>query len=131
MQETDVTLIVALITAIAAILAPLATAIINRVSEYRLRTLELFFNEKAQAYKQYLDITSRFPPNPSSNDLQELNSAMNQATLYSSEDTSKMMALYVHYLMDTKNPDYDAIAKSHLAVCEAMQAELKNYKKHY
>ena len=45
-SKTDITIIVALITAIAAVLAPLITSIINQIGAHRLRVLELFLRKR-------------------------------------------------------------------------------------
>lgn len=130
-NKTDITIIVALITAFAAIIAPLITAIINHVSAYRLRTLELFFIEKSKAYHQYMNITSHFPINPTPEDIHTLYSALNQAVLYSSKDTAQVLNRYVYFLLDTYHSDNGVIAEMHLETIVAMQNELKKYKKHY
>ncbi len=123
----NVTVIVALITALAAIVAPVITQYITQRGAYRLKSLELFFAEKTRAYREYLEVTSQFPPEPKMADLMKLNNALNQAIVYSSRDTGKKMTQYVYLLKNTKSPDYDAIADVHLEVALAIRAELISY----
>lgn len=129
-SKTDITIIVALITAIAAILAPLITSVINQIGAHRLRALELFFEEKTKVYKQFLETTAQFPVFPTEDDVSKLNCALNLATLYSSRETGKAMSIYVHHLVNSKTQTTD-VGDAYLAVYHAMQNELKKYKKHY
>lgn len=130
-SRIDITVIVALITTLAAIIAPLITAIINHVSAYRLKTLELFFVEKVKAYHEYMDIASCFPINPTPDDMHKLFSTLNKAALYSSKDTVQQLNCYAYFLLDTDHSDKNAIAEANFATLQALQRELKKYKKHY
>ena len=123
----NVTVIVALITALAAIVAPVITQHIAQRGAYRLKSLELFFAEKAKVYREYLEVTSQFSPEPKMNDLMKLNNALNQALVYSSKDTGKKLTQYVYLLKNTEAPDYDAIADAHLEAALAIRAELISY----
>lgn len=91
----EATIIVSSITALAAIIAPVMTQLIARRGAYKLKTLELFFTEKAKAYREYIEVTATFPPKPTVEDLFRLNNVLNQAIVYSSEDTVKKLAKYV------------------------------------
>lgn len=123
----NVTIIVALITALAAIVAPVITQFIAQRGAYRLKSLELFFAEKAKVYRKYINVTSKFPPEPKLDDLMKLNNALNQALVYSSKDTGRKLTAYVFQLRKTKNPDLDAIAETHLEAFLAIHAELARY----
>lgn len=132
----NVTVIVALITALAAIVAPVITQIIAQRGAYRLKSLELFFTEKVKVYREYLEVTSQFSPEPKMEDLMKLNNALNQALMYSSKDTGRKLTNYVYLLKNTKSPDYDAIADAHLEASLAIWDELISYdcytkNKHY
>lgn len=85
----NVMVIVALITALATIVAPVITQFITQRGAYRLKSLELFFTEKARVYREFLEVTSQFSPEPKMTDLMKLNNALNQALVYSSSDTGK------------------------------------------
>lgn len=127
-MSTDSGMIAAWIAAVAAIAAPVITQLISQHGIYKSKTIELFFNAKADVYRNYVKITAQFPPFPSSEDLLRLNDCLNQAILYSSKDTSQKLALYVKFLQDQES-DMEALAEAHLNAMLAMQAELKKY--HY
>lgn len=124
-----ITAAASLITALAAISAPVIAQLISQHGAYKLKTIELFFEAKAKVFHDFVQVTSRFPPNPDYETLQKLNDSMNQALLYCSKDTGWKIALYVKYLKDSPGSDLDELADAHLNAILAMQGELKQYHK--
>ncbi len=123
----DVGVLVSMIAAIAAIIAPVLTAIITQRGARRIKQIEMFFLAKAQTYNAFLDVTSQFPPNPQYEDLRKLSLVFNQALLYSSRETGRKLALYVNFL---KNGDVsDAESAAYLDAVSALKAELIQYQK--
>lgn len=124
MNETTLSIITIAATGISAILAPVLSAFINARAQYRLKVLELFFNEKAEAYKNFLIVSSNYMKDPSNENAVSLNAATNKAILFSTLHTQKKIALYAQYLItDNKNfPDSNA------DVLLAMYADLRHFK---
>ena len=122
----DITLIVALITALAAIIAPVLTALITQHGEYRLKSLELFFNAKSKAYLELLDATSNFPKFPEESKIIELYALLNRAFLLSTENTRSKLSLYVKLLIES-SADSELLTLAYQDAVLAMQNELKDY----
>ena len=102
------TIIVALIAAISAILAPVITALIQQRSAYRLAAAEWFFKERASSYKELLsDAALLF----STIDTQAAISAFGQLILSSDLRTSSSQQL-------------KALSAARLNMMLAMQKEL-------
>lgn len=124
MNETTLSIITIAATGITAILAPVLSAFINARAQYRLKVLELFFNEKAEAYKNFLIVSSNYMKDPSNENAVSLNVATNKAILFSTSHTQEKIALYAqHLITDNKNfPD------SNTDVLLAMYADLRHFK---
>lgn len=125
----DPALIVALIAAIAAIVSPVVTQLISIRGSFRLKTVELFFNAKAEAFQNLLEVTSKYHPNPCPELLMQLESAMNQAFLYSSKGTQQKLALYIKLLKEFPNCDPGSYANASVEAILAMQSELQECRK--
>lgn len=123
----DLMVIVAMIAAISAIVAPVLTEVISRYNERKLKQLELFFTEKAKAYSNFIEVTSQLPGICGYEDLRRLSLAMNQAILYSSNDTAQKLALYVKFLKD--NDTSDAASVAYADAMSAPKHELQEYQK--
>lgn len=100
MSATQVTLLAAIIAAIAAIISPLLAAIINARHAYRLQTAELFFKAKIEAYKSFLSYTANFPLSPSTSEMQKLQEYASQSILLSSPHVQSCIAEYAQYLLN-------------------------------
>lgn len=134
----DITLIVALIassiTAISAIVAPVLTALITTRHEYKIKTIELFFHAKLNAYNKFIEVSSTLPSNPHEQDLQKLHNATAYASLLSSATTRSKISAYSYYLIQE---NFEQIDLAYESVILAMQDDLyefrgyrKNCKKH-
>lgn len=124
MNETILSIIAISATGISAVLAPVLSAFITTRAQYRLKVLELFFNEKAEAYKNFLIVSSSYMKDPSNENAVSLNAATSKAILFSTSHTQEKIALYAQYLItDSKNfPDSQA------AVLLAMYDDLRHFK---
>lgn len=124
-----VTLIVALITAIAAIVAPLIAAIINSRSAYKVKTAELYFMAKSDAYKAFLHSTSNVSglTFQNSETLRDVHETASVAQMYSSENTQKKIAEYclAWSSNDNRALSNQKLAAAHKAVILAMQQDLQ------
>ncbi|MBQ9269717.1 MAG: hypothetical protein IJ206_09405 [Oscillospiraceae bacterium] len=125
----DVTVIIALIAAISAIIAPVVTALINHRSAYRVKTTELYFVARADSFRRLLGVASHYPVRPSADDMQALQDASAGAMLFSSPDTQEKIALYVSKLMgnDYSSASISALSDAHKAAILAMQSDLRKY----
>ena len=52
-NNNDVALVVAIVTALAAIIAPLITSLIHSVTEFRLKKLELSYQERVKVFREF------------------------------------------------------------------------------
>lgn len=100
MTAIYITLLASIITAFSAIIAPVLTARINARSAYRLKTTELFFRAKSEAYKDFLSYASNFPPVPSPTEIQKLQEYTSQAILFSSPHVQNHISEYSQCLLN-------------------------------
>ena len=107
MTTTDVTLIVALIAAIAAIIAPLITTLLTTHSAYKLKTIDLLFNAKLDAYKQFANIAFSVKEDLLPDNLEELHKAWSYASLFSAPDTRRKLNQYYKRLLNSTDTDAD------------------------
>lgn len=133
----DTALLVALaglITAIAAIVAPVVTQFIAIRGSLRLKTVELFFRAKDEAYRNFLSIASQYIPNSDNDYFIKLESALSQALLYSSESTQQKLAQYLQLLREfsdmDKNAYTNAYADAYFNAVLAMRSELNKLGKY-
>lgn len=82
------------ITAVSAILAPVATALINQIGSFHLTKSKLLFSSKFDAYKDFIACAATFPNNSSDNEILELNKYALSAMLLSGEKTHEALAAY-------------------------------------
>lgn len=122
-------IIVALITALAAIIAPIITQLLARNGAYKLKELELFFLEKVKVYNEFINLSSTFPQNGSTEEAFKLVAAINRATLFSSEKTSRILSAYYAFLTGIAAHSQEDIAGARTAAISAMQEELRKYQK--
>lgn len=133
MTATYATLIAALIAAIAAIVSPLITTIITTRNSYKLKTIELLFSAKLDAYKQFANIAfstrSEFLPK----DREELHKAWSYASLFSSADTRpKLNKYYASVLNGYKTEaDLNELSNSISELIDAMQLDLCDFEQYY
>lgn len=129
------TLIVALIAAIAAIVAPLISALITTHSAYKLKTIDLLFNAKLDAYKEFTNVAFSIQSDPTIGKLQELHKAWSYASLFSSPSTRKKLNRYCKSVIPPFNgdvdEDLDELSTSLIIAIEAMHNELHNFKDYH
>ena len=128
-MSSDPAVIASSIAAIEAIVAPVITAFITQRSSYRLKTIELFFVAKSEAYEEVIRIASAFPDNPSKSDRIKLQDVICRAELYASRVTSKKLEMLASTLARTSTFDLDAYSSAWFAALSSMRQELAKY--HY
>lgn len=117
--------IAAIVAIIAAVVSPVLVALINQIGANMLKKKELFFDEKAKAYKNYIAITSTYKMSQQQSiDMLELHKANNIACLYSSKDTQAKLSLYSNLLINEPYNHKD-IGQANYEAIFAMQKELK------
>ena len=127
----DVTVIAALIAAIAAIVSPIITALITQRGSYRLKTVELFFSSKANAYKEVILTVSSFPNDPDDQDLIKLQDVISRAILFSSDDTASKLAAFGRRVVEgpISTEDLPAYSAEWYLALSAMKHEIVQYHK--
>ena len=83
----NATVIVALITAIAAILAPLITAVINNRYQLQIRKIELYEEKRIIAINQYVSLACKYLNHPSEHFKNELSESKQTIFLYAPKST--------------------------------------------
>lgn len=96
----DITVIVSLITALAAIFSPLLTAIVQRKFDLELKKIELIYSEKFQCYKNYAEKFGALLENPYVDACQDFISASYQAMLLSNHESKVEIAFLLELLKD-------------------------------
>lgn len=127
-----ITAIAALVTAIAAIIAPVITAIISQRGARKLKSIELFYTSKSEAYTQFLSAaTHHFLTSFNYDDAYALLNTSAAVLLYSSEDTQEKVNEYCRALV-AKEAGEDNSAELgvlHKEVILALQKEIQEFKK--
>lgn len=83
----NATIIVALITAIAAILAPLVTAVINNRYQLKIRKIELYEEKRIIAINQYVSLVCKYLDHPSGHFKNEFSQSKQTIFLYAPKST--------------------------------------------
>lgn len=123
----DITAIVALIAAISATISPVITTLITTHHDYKIKTIDLFFHAKLDAYHKFVEISSSLPPNLENEDLLKLHNASTYASLLSSETTRSKISAYSCSLIE-ENSTQTALAYSQAIL--AMQNDLYDFRKY-
>ncbi len=111
------------VTAVAAVLAPVASALITQIGSFNLEKSKLLFSSKFDAYKGFIACASLFPLNPSSEEMQELHKCISSAMLLSSVETHKALSIYSSLLLSADN-DIAALADAQRNAILSMKKEL-------
>lgn len=122
-HSVDLAVIVALITAIAAIISPILTEIISQHGARKRATIDYFLSGRAAAYKQFITSASELACSPSSDQLQTIRAAYCHAAVYSSESTRQKMSEYVYAVERWESTQ--EINESLSAVLDAIHAEIR------
>lgn len=123
---SSVTTLAALITASAAIIAPIRTASIQAETEIKLKELDLFQAEKAKAYKQLTEALGACRNSPSSEDADRLYEAISLASIYSSEDTAHKLVCLAGYLLNPERPNSMLYSETMAAMRDELAEVLEN-----
>ena len=94
MEIAYVTAMASLVTAVAAIVAPVVAAYISSRNNYKNKTTELFFDARVVAYRDFFKLISKFPHSPSADDLKQLTEYASYALLFSSSETQERISRY-------------------------------------
>ena len=132
MSETNIALIGAFLTAVAGIAAPVFSAKISRKSSLQLKSVDLFFSAKLNAYRDFLSAASsrKEIDRPLSYDqLNDLHRTAAQAALFSSPDTQAAINGYCNLIMKNSSAEEDilAISKAYADAITSMKHELDKY----
>ena len=124
LESQNITTLAAIVAIIASVVSPVFVALINQIGANCLKRKELFFEQKAIAYKNYITVASEYAALESIKDQLKLHKATNLACMFSSKDTQGKLALYSHLLMfDPLNSQEIALANSEVIL--AVQKDLK------
>lgn len=96
----DITVIVALITALAAIVSPTVTAMVQRKSAFELKKIELIYAEKSICYKNYAEKFGALNENQFVDACNEFLSASYQAMLLCDHNSKIEIAALIGMLKD-------------------------------
>lgn len=126
----DVNITVAITAALSAILSSLLTALITRRGNHKLKTTELLFNARAEAYRDLIKTTANFPSSPTAEDTVIFDSISASAILFSSKRTQTKIANYCSLVLENDNsPDgINAFAKARRDAVWAMQQDLQKHR---
>lgn len=130
--SADSTTIAALIAAFAAIIAPVITSYMAHTSARKLKSLELFYASKTDAYSKFLSAAAlTVPKSFDPDDMPALIEASAIAKLYSSKETNELITEYCRALVlaDPGSDNYVNLGYLSADVVTAMQKELDEFKK--
>lgn len=124
--EWNLETILALVAAIAAVVSPILTALIQTRNAYKIKAAEMFFSAKSDAYKRYLHCATEIKASPGGEATVELMDATAQAQLFSALDTQMKIGLYSKDLLDfdTGEVPMSRLAASSTEAMFAMREEL-------
>lgn len=125
------TIIVALLTALAAVLSPLITAVINNNKEIKIKRLDLFYTEKSKAYHDFSVCSAVYIEEyiidedncPSKNKFVE---SFNNAYLVADDSTRKAMIALRNYFYGNEMRE-DTIRNLVFDICKTMGNDLSTY----
>lgn len=120
--------IASIIAAIAAIISPIIVALVNNHHQYKIKTIDLFFNAKLTAYQNLLKVTSSFSDTTSKEESIKLNDVMSYALLLSSPETQVCIGSYCHSIL--QNTPSDKSGELQAIAILAMQKDLYEFKKY-
>lgn len=128
----EVTIVVSLITALAAIIAPVITAIINNRANRKIKVLELFYQRKTDAYLEFMKAASAVLVNgrPAQELLAQIQEAGSVALLFSSKETQSKISKYCAMLLksDYSPSGLAALSQSYHDAIISMQEEINEYR---
>lgn len=87
----DTTVIVALITTIAAIISPIITALITSRKEYKVKKLEIVYQEKLKAFNEFADAYAKLTRDE--NKRREFHTAASKSALYIRDKNTRISVL--------------------------------------
>lgn len=128
------TIIVAMITAFAAIVAPLFTALLTNRGAFRLKSSEWFLSEKMTAYREFLLAADQCLSCRSAETLLRLESSSANAILFSSKEVEVALSSFGRDILSSGFPECDdtvlrCLASSRLSVLSAMKKDLQQYQR--
>lgn len=132
MDTAQLTLILSALTAIIALVSPMATAVINNRAEYKRLSTKLFFASKMEAYKDFLSAASSasYPLTPE--DLRQLTSASSRVLIFSSSGVQDAVSRYFAALLSCpqspSEEDIQELADSKTSCLLAMQNDMKAFR---
>ena len=123
----DITVIFALITALAAIVAPVVTAYIQRKSALELKKIEIIYSQKLSAYRTFADKSGKLFLSNLRNQFEEIKSAAYNASLFADQKTAKLLhsiAIEVTYAYD-KDFDLSPVLANIETCVDLLNSDLK------
>ena len=98
-SDSAITIIACSITAISAIIAPAVSAYIQVRYQYKIKTIDLFFNAKLKAYHDFMEATIDLPSSDSQV-LKNFDHMSAAALLLSTPETQAAISLYGQALIE-------------------------------
>ncbi|WP_143314960.1 hypothetical protein [Clostridium sp. HBUAS56017] len=139
-MNSNITIIVALIAAISAIFAPFITAYINNKHQKQMKYIDMFYNEKLAAYKDfcasssiYLDVCELNWPDEGEFDIRNIPQEEKYDYLKKYQFAYLMANKEVQILMDKLDNSNHTILASYSKkeiklICQAMNKDLESFK---
>ena len=123
-SDSAITIIACSITAISAIIAPAVSAYIQVRYQYKIKTIDLFFNAKLKAYHDFMEATIDLPSSDSQV-LKNFDHMSAAALLLSTPETQAAIALYGQALIE--NVPSEIIGNVQANAILAMQKDLNEF----
>lgn len=132
-MDNDFTVIASLVTAIAAIVAPTITTLINRVADVRLKKLEVFQNSKRKAYNDFAESFSllhHLTVIEGEEPIRKILAATYQAMVYSKPQTRSLLKEFSKSIEKGywNSDEFEALHNQFFSCVDAMKAELHKIK---
>lgn len=121
--------IAAVIAAVAAIIAPVITAKLTTSHQEKMKTIELFFAAKSEAYKNFITISSFYSDSFYEEDVQKLYDAASCALLFSSPDTQEAISQLTEYLVSNQTELAGTAQGKAILAMQKDLYDLENYRK--
>ena len=122
----DATIIVALVTALAAIISPILTSVVQSIKDYTIKKLEMVYSEKIKAFNEFASSYGLVDKTDDNKRIFFASAA--KATLYvDNKETREQIILLGKYIVDTSS-DNPALSNSYLfreCINKIVQEELK------
>lgn len=128
MDSTALSLILASLTAIAATVSPVVQSISNNRTQLRLKSMDLLYRSRLDAYSRVMDAAGDFERAPSPAASSELFKSVDKAVLVAGPDAHEILISFSATLVShIKAPNFELLASARAELFRALQSDISKH----